>query len=167
MRRLGEPQDIAGAVMFFATPDSAYTEAALGKCRLTVQISTKLNRSHLVTGKEAIILPCLGRTERDVQKSGRQFVTVENSMRVVHRSRGRLEPASEHLRSEPAIVAGLARAVLGKESKVPWESFTNNYDRIRDRIARVIPDFKNFNKRVRSANGFSLPCSDTNPSLTA
>lgn len=142
-----------------AAPDSPYTAEALGNCRLTVQISTKLNRSHLVTGEEALILPCLGRTERDVQKSGPQFVSVENSMRVVHRSRGRLSPASKDLWSEPAIVAGMARAVLGKENTVRWEWLVEDYDRIRERIARVVPGFEEFNDRVRSSNGFVLPSS--------
>ncbi|MFQ5458853.1 MAG: FdhF/YdeP family oxidoreductase, partial [Myxococcota bacterium] len=142
-----------------AAPDLPYTAGALGKCRLTVQISTKLNRSHLVTGEEAIILPCLGRTEKDVQKRGAQFVTVENSMRVVHRSRGRLSPASEDLRSEPAIVAGLARATLGKENEIRWEWLVEDYDRIRESIARVIPGFEDFNARVRARDGFVLPSS--------
>ncbi|UCE87405.1 MAG: FdhF/YdeP family oxidoreductase [Deltaproteobacteria bacterium] len=140
-----------------ATPDSAFTHAALRRCQLTVQISTKLNRSHLVTGDEAILLPCLGRTERDVQANGPQFVTVEDSMSVVHRSRGGLEPASPQLRSEPAIVAGMARAVLGSGTSVPWEELVANYDRIRDRIAKVVPGFENMNRRVRRPGGFVLP----------
>ncbi|MCZ6464977.1 MAG: FdhF/YdeP family oxidoreductase [Proteobacteria bacterium] len=140
-----------------ATPDTATTQEALRRCELTVQVSTVLNRSHLVTGAEAIILPCLGRTERDDQEGGRQFVTVENSMSVVHRSTGHLPPASEHLKSEPAIVAGLARAVLGESSRIPWEGFAKDYDRIRDRIARVIPGFDDMNERVRRDGGFVLP----------
>ncbi len=140
-----------------ATPDTPFAEAALRRCRLTVQISTKLNRSHLVAGEEALILPCLGRTERDVQKGGAQFVTVEDSMRVVHRSQGRLAPASDELRSEPAIVAGMARAVLGKKNPVRWEWLVEDYDRIRDHIARVIPGFEEFNRRVREPGGFVLP----------
>ena len=140
-----------------ATPDSAYTAEALRRCRLTAQVSTKLNRSHLIAGNEAVILPCLGRSERDVQASGPQFVTVENSMSVVHSSEGRLKPASSALRSEPAIVAALAREVLGGASTVPWEALVADYDRIRDRIARVIPGFENYNHRVRRPGGFVLP----------
>jgi molybdopterin-dependent oxidoreductase alpha subunit len=140
-----------------ATPDTGYTQEALRRCQLTVQISTKLNRSHLVTGEEAFILPCLGRTERDVQASGEQFVTVENSMSVVHRSQGRLRPASEQLRSEPAIVAGLASALFPGQDAVPWQSLVADYDRIRDRIARVIPGFEDMNRRVREPDGFVLP----------
>jgi molybdopterin-dependent oxidoreductase alpha subunit len=140
-----------------ATPDASRTHAALRRCDLTVQISTVLNRSHLVVGQEAILLPCLGRTERDEQAGGPQFVTVENSMSQVHRSQGRLPPASRALRSEPAIVAGLARAVLGPENPLPWESFVRDYDAIRERIARVIPGFQDFNRRVRQEGGFLLP----------
>jgi molybdopterin-dependent oxidoreductase alpha subunit len=140
-----------------ATPDTALTEAALRRCALTVQISTKLNRSHLVTGREAIVLPCLGRSERDLQEAGPQFVTVENSMSVVHRSEGVLEPTAPSLRSEPAIVAGMAAAVLGDRSKIPWQSVVGNYDRIRDRIAQVIPGFEDFNRRVQQRGGFVLP----------
>jgi molybdopterin-dependent oxidoreductase alpha subunit len=142
-----------------ATPDTAYTETALRRCRLGVQISTKLNRSHLVTGEEAFVLPCLGRTERDPRPgdAALQFVTVEDSMSVVHRSQGRLPPASEQLRGEPAIVAGLARALLGAGSRVPWEELVADYDRIRERIARVVPGFEDMNQRVRERGGFLLP----------
>jgi molybdopterin-dependent oxidoreductase alpha subunit len=139
-----------------ACPDTHATAQALRRARLTVQISTKLNRSHLVTGEEAFILPCLGRTELDLQGGAPQFVTVEDSMSVVHRSTGRLPPASRELRSEPAIVAGLARALLGPESRVPWEALASDYDRIRDRIARVIPGFEDMNERVRRSEGFVL-----------
>ncbi|MEE9607414.1 MAG: FdhF/YdeP family oxidoreductase [Myxococcota bacterium] len=140
-----------------ATPDSAYTAGALRRCQLTAQVSTTLNRSHLVIGSEAIILPCLGRSERDEQASGRQFVSVEDSMSVVHRSQGGLSPASAQLRSEPAIVAGLARAVLGDDDAVPWEAFAADYDRIRERIERVIDGFEDYNRRVREPGGFVLP----------
>ncbi len=140
-----------------ATPDAEATHAALRRLELSVQISTTLNRSHLVTGEEALILPCLGRSERDVQAAGPQFVTVENSMSVVHRSEGRLPPASAELRSEPAIVAGLARAALGERTRVPWDEFVADYDRIRERIARVIPGFEDMNRRVRRPGGFVLP----------
>jgi molybdopterin-dependent oxidoreductase alpha subunit len=143
-----------------ATPDTAVTEAALRRCALTVQVSTKLNRSHAVTGQAALILPCLGRTERDVQAGGEQFVTVEDSMSMVHASRGRLEPASPQLKSEVAIIAGLARAVFGPSTvygDIEWEALAADYDEIRDRIAQVVPGFVDFNARVRTPDGFQLP----------
>ncbi|MFD8495006.1 FdhF/YdeP family oxidoreductase [Amycolatopsis sp. NPDC059657] len=140
-----------------ATPDSSLTENALRSCELTVQVSTKLNRSHVVHGKTALILPTLGRTERDVQASGEQFVTVEDSMSAVHPSRGRLAPASASLRSEVAIVCGLASALLGADHAVPWASFAADYDLIRDRIAGVVPGCDDYNRRVREPDGFVLP----------
>ncbi|MFE0698616.1 FdhF/YdeP family oxidoreductase [Streptomyces sp. NPDC058872] len=141
-----------------ATPDTEVTEAAMRNARLTVHVSTKLNRSHAVTGTRALILPTLGRTDKDVQRSGRQFVTVEDSMSLVHASRGNLPPASPHLLSEPAIVARMARAVLGAESTTPWEEFEADYGRIRDRIARVVPGFQDFNARLAAdPGGFALP----------
>nr|WP_284667414.1 FdhF/YdeP family oxidoreductase [Myxococcus sp. SDU36] len=146
-----------GGNFLAATPDTEFTAEALRRTRLTVQVSTKLNRSHLVHGRRALILPCLGRTERDVQAGGAQFVTVENSMGVVSSSRGAVPPASEHLLSEPAIVARLATAVLGARSRVPWLALVEDYDRIREQIARVIPGFDDFNRRVREPGGFALP----------
>lgn len=140
-----------------ASPDTDVTESAMRRARLTVHVSTKLNRSHTVTGARALILPTLGRTERDLQGSGEQFVTVEDSMGMVHASRGRLDPASRHLLSEPAIVARLARRVLGAESATPWEEFEKDYATVRDRIARVVPGFEDFNKKVADPNGFALP----------
>ncbi|MEU0059671.1 FdhF/YdeP family oxidoreductase [Streptomyces sp. NPDC006334] len=140
-----------------ASPDTEVTEAAMRRARLTVHVSTKLNRSHVVTGARALILPTLGRTERDVQDGGEQFVTVEDSMGMVHASRGRLEPASTRLLSEPAIVCRLARRVLGENSRVPWEEFEKDYATIRDRIARVVPGFEDFNARVARPGGFALP----------
>ncbi|GAA4817185.1 FdhF/YdeP family oxidoreductase [Streptomyces ziwulingensis] len=140
-----------------ASPDTDVTEAAMRRARLTVHVSTKLNRSHAVTGARALILPTLGRTERDLQGGGEQFVTVEDSMGMVHASRGRLEPASRHLLSEPAIVSRLARRVLGEHSTTPWEEFERDYATIRDRIARVIPGFEDFNTRVARPEGFALP----------
>jgi molybdopterin-dependent oxidoreductase alpha subunit len=142
-----------GGNFLSATPDTALVAEALRRCHLTVQVSTKLNRSHLITGKEALILPCLGRTERDVQRGGEQFVSVEDSMGVVHASRGRLAPASPMLRSEPAIVAGIAGATLG----VDWSGYIDDYDMIRERIARVIPGFERMNARIRQPDGFTLP----------
>jgi molybdopterin-dependent oxidoreductase alpha subunit len=140
-----------------AAPDTELTQRALRRAELTVQISTTLNRSHLVHGREALILPTLGRTERDVRGGVAQFVTVEDSMRCVHRSMGRLEPASHELMSEPAIVCALARAVLGVAHPFPWEAFGADYDRVRERIARVVPGFEEMNRRVREDGGFVLP----------
>ncbi|GAA0458546.1 FdhF/YdeP family oxidoreductase [Streptomyces sp. NPDC046215] len=140
-----------------ATPDTDVTEAAMRRARLTVHVSTKLNRSHVITGARALILPTLGRTERDRQHSGDQFVTVEDSMGMVHASRGRLAPASPQLLSEPAIICRLARRVLGPAGTTPWEAFEKDYATIRDRIARVIPGFEDFNTRVARPGGFTLP----------
>ncbi|MFF5896520.1 FdhF/YdeP family oxidoreductase [Streptomyces argenteolus] len=140
-----------------ATPDTAVTEAAMRRARLTVHVSTKLNRSHAVTGTRALILPTLGRTDKDVQAGRKQFVTVEDSMGMVHSSRGNLTPASPHLISEPAIVARMARAVLGPASTTPWEEFEKDYGTIRDRISRVVPGFEDFNARVARPGGFTLP----------
>ena len=140
-----------------ASPDTAVTEDAMRRARLTVHVSTKLNRSHCVTGARALILPTLGRTERDVQGGEEQFVTVEDSMGMVHASRGRMRPASERLLSEPAIVSRLARRVLGAESTTPWEDFERDYSLIRDRIGRVVPGFEDFNTRVAQPGGFALP----------
>ncbi|NJP45719.1 FdhF/YdeP family oxidoreductase [Actinacidiphila epipremni] len=140
-----------------AAPDTDVTEAAMRRARLTVHVSTKLNRSHVVTGARALILPTLGRTEKDVQATGEQFVTVEDSMGMVHASRGKLPPAAPQLLSEPAIVCRLARAVLGHRSTVPWADFAQDYDLIRDRIARVVPGFDDFNTKVRRPGGFTLP----------
>ncbi|MFD6894523.1 FdhF/YdeP family oxidoreductase [Rhodococcus sp. NPDC060086] len=140
-----------------ATPDTTATESALRKCTLTVQVSTKLNRSHVVHGSTALILPTLGRTDLDVQSSGKQAVSVEDSMSMVHLSRGRLKPVSEHLRSEEALVCQLARTLLGPDHPVPWSLFESNYDHIRDSISRVVPGFEDYNTRVRQPDGFELP----------
>ncbi len=140
-----------------ATPDSEVTEAALRRCRLTAQISTKLNRSHTVCGETALILPTLGRSDRDVQEGGLQFYTVEDSMSEVHASRGRLAPASPHLLSEVAIISRLAHRTLGDEPAIPWEEFERDYGTIRDRISRVVPGFEEFNARVDRPGGFTLP----------
>ncbi len=140
-----------------ATPDTAATAAALRRCRLAVQIATTLNRTPLVAGREALVLPCLTRSERDLQAGGEQFVTVEDTMSVVHASRGQLEPASPVLRSEPAIVAGLAAATLGEQSRVPWLALVEDYDRIRERIERVVPGFEDYARRARTPGGFLLP----------
>jgi molybdopterin-dependent oxidoreductase alpha subunit len=146
-----------GGNFLSATPDTEFTASALQRCRMTVHVSTKLNRAHLITGLQALILPCLGRTEIDEQSGGLQFVSVEDSMGVVHASRGSLKPASENLLSEPAIVAGLAVATLGDRSSVDWKGLISDYDRIRNHIACVIPGFEDYNKRVREPGGFYLP----------
>jgi len=146
-----------GGNFLSATPDTEFTATALRRCSLTAHVSTKLNRGHLITGRQALILPCLGRTETDVQAGGLQFVTTENSMGVVQTSRGKLQPASQFLLSEPAIVGRLARAVLGDRTTVEWESLVANYDRIRDLIERVILGFDDYNQRVRHPAGFYLP----------
>jgi molybdopterin-dependent oxidoreductase alpha subunit len=140
-----------------ATPDTAATEDAMRGCRLTVHVSTKLNRSHAVTGARALILPALGRTDIDAPGGREQFVTVEDSMGIVHSSRGRVAPLSPHMRSEVAIVTGLARAVFGDADAVPWEDFAADYDRVRDRIERVVPGFTGYNARARVPGGFALP----------
>ena len=146
-----------GGNFLSATPDTSYTAEALRNCILTVQVSTKLNRSHLVTGRRAIILPSLGRSDVDMQASGKQFVSVENSMGVVHSSQGRLKPISTHLLSEPAIVAGLAKATLKDKGNVEWHQVAENYDIIRNMIQATIPGFENYNERVRDPQGFVLP----------
>src|SRR6266513_166528 len=145
-----------GGNFLVASPDTEYTARALQSCRVTAHVSTKLNRSHLITGEIALILPCLGRSEIDRQESGEQFVTVEDSMGIINPSRGHGEPASQHFLSEPAIVAGLAKATLGSRSTVGWDGLVANYDRIRDRIERVVTGFENFNARIRK-DVFYLP----------
>ncbi|MFC9895155.1 FdhF/YdeP family oxidoreductase [Nocardia sp. NPDC127579] len=140
-----------------ATPDTEVTEAALRGCRLTVQVSTKLNRSHVVHGRTALILPTLGRTDADLRAGVKQQVSVEDSMSMVHLSTGRLQPVSEHLRSEVAIVCELALALLGPDHPVPWARYRDDYDRIRDAIAAVVPGCADYNRRVRERNGFVLP----------
>jgi formate dehydrogenase major subunit len=138
-----------GGNFLSACPDTELTAQALKNTKLTVQISTKLNRSHLITGEEALILPCLGRTEED----GNQFVTVEDSMSVVHRSQGKQMPASSQLRSEIAIVCDLAGQLLDTD----WSEYRRNYDLIRNEIEAVVPGFSDFNRRVRQPSGFVLP----------
>jgi molybdopterin-dependent oxidoreductase alpha subunit len=146
-----------GGNFLSATPDTEYTAEALRRLRLTVQVSTKLNRAHLITGEQALILPCLGRTEVDRQATGEQFVSAENSMGVVQSSRGNLQPASAELLSEVMIVARLAAATLGARSGVNWLELASDYDLIRERISRVVVGFENYNERVRLPGGFYLP----------
>jgi molybdopterin-dependent oxidoreductase alpha subunit len=145
-----------GGNFISATPDTEFTAQALRNCDLTVHISTKINRSHLVHGKQALILPCLGRSEKDIQSSGEQFVSVENSMGVVSKSTGHLNPLSDKLKSETAIVSGIANATL-KNSTTKWLELSDNYDSIRNHIENTIPGFKDFNKKVRKPGGFYLP----------
>jgi molybdopterin-dependent oxidoreductase alpha subunit len=145
-----------GGNLAVAMPDPDKCFAAMRKLDMAVHIATKLNRSHLLMGKAAILLPCLGRTELDMQESGAQAVTVEDSMSMVHASSGKLPPASEHLRSEPAIVAGMALATL-PGSRIDWLGLVADYDRIRDGIEAVFPDFRDFNNRIRVPGGFRLP----------
>jgi anaerobic selenocysteine-containing dehydrogenase len=153
-----------GSVKFFlgmggnfaiATPDTRYTFEALRRCNFTAHVSTKLNRSHVVHGVEALILPCLGRTEIDMQKAGEQSITVEDSMSQVHLSKGMNLPASPHLLSELAIVEGIARATL-TNSPTPWEEYIANYDLIRDKMSEAIAGFEDFNRRVREKFGFRI-----------
>ena len=148
-----------GGNFLSATPDTDLTAEALQACDMTVHVSTKPNRSHLIHGKEALILPCIGRSEIDMQASGYQFVSVENSMGVVHNSKGALERSSPHLLSEPAIVAGIAKAALSDDKKgsADWDAMVGDYDLIRDKIEEVIPGFDNYNQRVRDGKGFYLP----------
>ena len=146
-----------GGNFLSAGPDTEFAAAAMRRCRLTAHVSIKLNRGHLVTGRQALILPTIGRAERDVQAAGAQFVTTENSMGIVQASQGRLAPASPDLLSEPTIVARLAEAVLGARSTVDWAWLVADYDRIRERIARVVPGFDDYGRRARAPGGFYLP----------
>lgn len=140
-----------------AMPDTEHVQAAIGKCGLTVSVSTKLNPTHVFCGRAALILPCLGRTDRDLTAGNEQFVTTENSTGVVQMSRGVLEPPSDQLESEVAIVAGVARATFGERTKVNWRALAEDYDRIRDAIERTIPGFEGYNQRARQRGGFYLP----------
>ncbi|MDQ0990579.1 FdhF/YdeP family oxidoreductase [Streptomyces sp. V3I7] len=144
-----------GGNFALAAPDTPYTAEALRTCELTVQVSTKLNRSHLVHGRQALILPCLGRTEKDLQQAGEQSTSVEDAMSMVHLSKGMKRPASQHLLSEPAIIAGMARAAL-PDSDTPWEWYVEDYDRIRDTMAEALEGFEDFNRRVRLPLGFRI-----------
>jgi len=146
-----------GGNFLSATPDTEYTAEALRRAELTVHVSTKLNRSHLVHGREALILPCYGRSDADIQKGVAQFVSCENSMGVVQMSKGGLKPISDKLMSEPMIVCGIAKATLGSKSKVNWALYEESYDYIRNDIELVIPGFDNYNERVRHLGGFYLP----------
>lgn len=146
-----------GGNFLSATPDTVQTANALRNCNLTVHVSTKLNRSHLVHGREAIILPTLGRSDKDIINGERQFVTCENSMGVVQMSKGNLSPISDQLLSEPTIVCRLAMATFKDRTVVDWPRYSRHYDYIRDDLERVIPGFDNYNQRVRHPGGFYLP----------
>jgi molybdopterin-dependent oxidoreductase alpha subunit len=141
-----------------ASPDTAAVSEALRNCDLTVQVITKLNRTALTPGKVSLILPCLGRSEKDVQAYGEQFVSTESTMLNVQMSKGIFEPASEYLRSETWIVCQLAQATLGEKTSVDWDAMAADYDRIRDAVSRVVPGFENYNERIRKPGGFYLPC---------
>jgi molybdopterin-dependent oxidoreductase alpha subunit len=144
-----------GGNFALAVPDTVYSFEALRACDLTVQVSTKLNRSHLVHGRQALILPCLARSERDHQSSGLQGITVEDAMSMVHLSSGMKAPISPHLLSEPAIIAGMAQATLPR-SQAPWQAYVDDYDRIRNTMAQVLDGFEDFNARVRQPHGFRI-----------
>ncbi|MBP6410919.1 MAG: hypothetical protein KA313_07475, partial [Pseudarcicella sp.] len=145
-----------GGNFLSAAPDTNFTAQALQNCDLTVHVSTKLNRSHLVHGKTALILPCLGRTDKDMQATGQQFVTTENSMGVVQSSKGILEPLSSKMMSEPAIICHLAHSVLKNKSSIEWLKLADNYDEIRNLIAKSVSGFEDMNEKVRADNGFEL-----------
>ncbi len=151
-----------GGNFLSATPDTLFTADALRKCKLTVHVSTKLNRSHIVHGEEALILPCLGRSDKDIQNGEAQFVSCENSMGVVQSSKGVLDPVSKRLLSEPAIACHLAKAVLGNKSKINWDAYLKHYDNIRSDIEKTIPDFENYNEKVKLPGGFYLPNANRN-----
>jgi molybdopterin-dependent oxidoreductase alpha subunit len=144
-----------GGNLAVAMPDPEVTFKAMGNLDLAVHIATKLNRSHLLVGKQSLILPCLGRTEIDLQATGPQSITVEDSMSMVHASRGGLKPASEHLKSEPAIIAEIARATL-PNTRVGWAEMISDYGKIRDAIEAIFPEFADFNARVKKPGGFRL-----------
>ncbi|GGZ92574.1 FdhF/YdeP family oxidoreductase [Algibacter mikhailovii] len=146
-----------GGNFISAVPDTAYASQAMANCNLTVHVSTKLNRSHLVTGKEALIFPCLGRAEKDYQKTGVQTQSVENSMGVVSSTKGVLEPCSNDLISEVAVVCGIANATLRGRSKINWLAYQDDYDLVRNDIAEVVDGFKDYNKKIKNPSGFYLP----------
>lgn len=146
-----------GGNFISATPDSEVTARAMQNCELTVQVSTKLNRAHVITGAEALILPCLARTDADVRNGEPQFQSVENSMGIVHSTMGQRKPPSRHLLSEVAIVCELALKLFGPQDTVNWSEFAINYDLIRDAIEAVVPGFDNFNQRIQQPGGFYLP----------
>jgi molybdopterin-dependent oxidoreductase alpha subunit len=146
-----------GGNFISATPDTNFTAEALRKMDMTVHVSTKLNRSHLVHGKEALILPCYSRSDKDIINGVEQIVSCENSMGVMQQSKGVLKPISDQFLSETQIVCGLAKATIGQRTVVEWDKYASNYDHIRDVIQKVIPGFEDYNKRIRLPGGFYLP----------
>ncbi|MDD7887289.1 FdhF/YdeP family oxidoreductase [Flavivirga sp. 57AJ16] len=146
-----------GGNFISAVPDTNYSAQGLAHCNLTVHVSTKLNRSHLVTGKEALILPCLGRAEKDYQKAGIQTQSVENSMGVVSSTKGILEPCSDKLLSEVAVVCNIAHATLKERSKIDWLQYKDDYNLVREDIQEVVEGFKDYNKKLKQPSGFYLP----------
>ena len=146
-----------GGNLLGAISDTNLAESAMRKTKLSVQLSTKLNRSHVVTGEEALILPVLGRTEVDMQASGPQYVTVEDSVCAVHASHGQIAPISAEVRSETAIVGGIAHATLGERYGIDWLAMVDNYDVVRDHISRVVPGCESYNEKTRRKEGFILP----------
>jgi anaerobic selenocysteine-containing dehydrogenase len=146
-----------GGNFLSATPDTNYTANGIRKLEMTVHVSTKLNRSHLVHGKEALILPCYSRSDKDIINGVEQIVSCENSMGVVQQSKGVLQPISDQFLSETQIVCRLARETLGSRTKVDWAKYESNYDHVRDLIAQVIPGCEDYNKKIRKPGGFYLP----------
>lgn len=146
-----------GGNLISAISDTQFVEAAMQETEMTVQVSTKLNRSHVITGQEALILPTMGRTEIDLQESGPQFVSVEDTVCAVHASRGNLKPVSDNLLSEPAIVSRLGALVVGGAIDADWAGFEKNYDLIREHIGRVVEGCDNYNVKIRQEGGFVLP----------
>jgi molybdopterin-dependent oxidoreductase alpha subunit len=156
-----------GGNFLSATPDTTYTADGMRKMKLTVHVSTKLNRSHLVHGEEALILPTLARSDKDMVKGEAQLISCENSMGVVQMSKGILEPVSNQLMNENRIICNLAKATLGDKSVIDWDRFANSYDAVRDDIEKVVPGFEDYNKRVRNPGGFYLPNAPREGKFTA
>lgn len=146
-----------GGNFLSATPDTNYTASAMRKLKLNVQVSTKLNRGHLIHGDEALILPALSRSDKDLYDGVPQLISTENSMGVVQSSKGILDPISDRMMNETRIVCGMAKATLGSRSVIDWDKYANSYDAIRDLIEQCIPGFEDYNKRVREPGGFYLP----------
>jgi molybdopterin-dependent oxidoreductase alpha subunit len=146
-----------GGNFLSATPDTNYTAEAMRKLKLNVQVSTKLNRGHLIHGQEALILPALSRSDKDLYNGVAQFISTENSMGVVQSSKGILDPISDQMMNETRIVCEMAKATLGSRSVIDWDKYANSYDAIRDLIEQCIPGFEDYNKRVREPGGFYLP----------
>ena len=156
-----------GGNFISATPDTNYTAEAIRKLELTISVSTKLNRTHLVHGEEALILPTLARSDKDIINGEAQLISCENSMGVVQMSKGILKPVSDDLLSENQIVCKMAKATMGSRSMIDWDRFEKSYDAVRDDIEKVVPGFTDYNKRVRNPGGFYLPNGPRNGEFTA